>query len=49
MIVNHLGLAYRARKITVGTAITIERLRSNEVVTGHIGNGCFTTNKKKDL
>lgn len=47
MIEKHLGLAYRARKVTIGTEMTIERLRSKEVSLIILAKDASTATKKK--
>jgi ribosomal protein L7Ae-like RNA K-turn-binding protein len=47
MIEKHLGLAYRARQVTIGTEMTIERLRSKDVSLIILAKDASIPTKKK--
>jgi ribosomal protein L7Ae-like RNA K-turn-binding protein len=46
-MINNIGLAYRARKVTVGTEITISELRNKKVFLIFLATDASDPTKKK--
>ena len=46
---KHLGLAYRARKLTIGTQMTIESMRNQQVYLVLLASDASDLTKKKIL
>ena len=46
---KHLGLAYRARKLTIGTQMTIESMRNQHVYLVLLASDASELTKKKIL
>lgn len=46
-MINTIGLAYRARKVAVGTEMTIDRMRKHALHLVVLATDCSHTTKKK--
>lgn len=46
-MINNLGLAYKAKKIAIGTDLTIEKMRQKKAVIVLLANDASENTKKK--